>query len=151
VRRMDLTEVALTLKAAGVLDIAAFRWLRARTAVSGAGSCALQDLGALARDGVITELGRRMLAFPVHPRYARMLLAADEYGCVPDAACVAALTQGRPMLRRGSEKLFKQKCGDCRRTRLAQIFFSSKRFNLPRPHASTSPVSGRRDSCRSRA
>jgi ATP-dependent RNA helicase HrpB len=41
----------------------------------------LLDLGALAHEGhhtVITELGRRMLAFPVHPRYARMLLAAQE-------------------------------------------------------------------------
>ena len=32
--------------------------------------------------GTITALGRRMLAFPVHPRYARMLLAAQDYGCV---------------------------------------------------------------------
>ena len=32
-----------------------------------------------------------MLAFPVHPRYARMLLAAQEYGCVYAACLVAAL------------------------------------------------------------
>jgi|GEM_PF-19907 len=48
----------------------------------------------------ITELGRRMLAFPVHPRYARMLLAAQEYRCVPAVALIAALTQGRNLLRR---------------------------------------------------
>jgi ATP-dependent helicase HrpB len=45
-----------------------------------------------------------MLAFPVHPRYARMLLAADEYGCVPAVATIAALTQGRNILRRGETK-----------------------------------------------
>jgi ATP-dependent helicase HrpB len=41
-----------------------------------------------------------MLAFPIHPRYARMLLAAEEYGCVYQAALVAALTQGRDLLLR---------------------------------------------------
>jgi len=48
----------------------------------------------------ITELGRRMLAFPVHPRYARMLLAAQQYRCVPAVAVIAAITQGRNLLRR---------------------------------------------------
>ena len=48
----------------------------------------------------ITALGRRMLAFPIHPRYARMLLAAQEYRCVPSIALIAALTQGRNLLRR---------------------------------------------------
>jgi len=48
----------------------------------------------------VTPLGRRMLAFPVHPRYARMLLAAQEYRCVPAVALIAALTQGRNLMRR---------------------------------------------------
>jgi ATP-dependent helicase HrpB len=48
----------------------------------------------------VTPLGRRMLAFPVHPRYARMLLSAQEYRCVPAVALIAALTQGRNLLRR---------------------------------------------------
>ena len=41
-----------------------------------------------------------MLAFPLHPRYARMLLAAQEFGCVHQACLVAALTQGRDLLLR---------------------------------------------------
>jgi ATP-dependent helicase HrpB len=41
-----------------------------------------------------------MLAFPLHPRYARMLLAAQEYRCVHQACLVAALTQGRDLLIR---------------------------------------------------
>src|SRR5204862_329761 len=48
----------------------------------------------------ITPLGRKMLAFPIHPRYARMLLAAQEYGCVYQACLIAALTQGRDLLLR---------------------------------------------------
>jgi ATP-dependent helicase HrpB len=58
-------------------------------------------LGAIDEStGAITTLGRRMLAFPVHPRYARMLLAAQEYGCVRPVALIAALTQGRDLLAR---------------------------------------------------
>jgi ATP-dependent helicase HrpB len=45
-----------------------------------------------------------MLAFPVHPRYARMLLAAQEHGCVYQACLVAALTQGRDLLLRNVDK-----------------------------------------------
>jgi ATP-dependent RNA helicase HrpB len=61
----------------------------------------LKDLGALdPSSGAITELGRRMLAFPVHPRYARMFLAAQEYGCVRAVSLISALTQGRSLLMR---------------------------------------------------
>ena len=45
-----------------------------------------------------------MLAFPVHPRHARMLLAAEHYGCVYHACLVAALTQGRDLLVRKPER-----------------------------------------------
>jgi ATP-dependent helicase HrpB len=48
----------------------------------------------------ITPVGRKMLAFPLHPRYARMLLAAQDYHCVYQACLVAALTQGRDLLIR---------------------------------------------------
>lgn len=54
----------------------------------------------VAPNSQITGLGRRMLAFPLHPRYARMLLAAEELGCVHQACLIAALTQGRDLLVR---------------------------------------------------
>jgi ATP-dependent helicase HrpB len=57
-------------------------------------------LGALDHQGQISPVGRKMLAFPVHPRYARMLLAAQEYRCVYQACLIAALTQGRDLLIR---------------------------------------------------
>ena len=41
-----------------------------------------------------------MLAFPMHPRYSRMLLAAHAAGCVRQSALIAALTQGRDLLIR---------------------------------------------------
>ena len=102
VKRLDLSEVVLTLKASGVEDVAGFRWLEAPEARSlERAETLLRDLGALdLATGSITAMGRRMLAFPLHPRYARMLLAAESYGCVRDVALVAALTQGRNLLRR---------------------------------------------------
>ena len=100
VKRLDLAEVVLTLKASGVEEIGRFRWLEPPDPQALArAEQLLADLGAIDRGGV-TPLGRRMLAFPVHPRYARMLLAAQQYGCVPAAALIAALTQGRNLLRR---------------------------------------------------
>jgi len=101
VKRLDLSEVILTLKASGVNDVRTFRWLEtpAVRAVERA-EMLLTDLGAIDDTGAITALGRRMLAFPVHPRYARMLLAAHDYGCVRPVALIAALTQGRDLLVR---------------------------------------------------
>jgi ATP-dependent RNA helicase HrpB len=105
VKRLDLSETILILKASGVNDVKAFRWLEAPDprALERA-EMLLTDLGAIDDTGAITVLGRRMLAFPVHPRYARMLLAAHDYGCVRPVALIAALTQGRDLLVRQQGK-----------------------------------------------
>ena len=83
----------------------AIRWLDApqSTALQKA-EMLLHDLGAVGSDGAITPMGRRMLAFPTHPRYARMLIAAQEFGCVRAVALMAALTQSRPLLLRTDRK-----------------------------------------------
>ncbi len=99
VKRLDLSEVVLSLKAAGVDDLEKFRWLEPpdpRALVRAVEL--LTDLGALDRSGAITDMGHRMLAFPVHPRYARLLLEAGNLGCVRVACLLAALTQGRGLL-----------------------------------------------------
>ncbi|MEO7415056.1 MAG: ATP-dependent RNA helicase [Opitutaceae bacterium] len=129
VKRLDLSEVVLTLKASGIDDIANFPWLeKPEPKALERAEMLLADLGALKAGseinvgGVpsprsetgegtrptknlrITEIGRKMLRFPVHPRYARMLLAAQERGCVRSVALMAALTQGRNFLLRGVPK-----------------------------------------------
>jgi ATP-dependent helicase HrpB len=101
VRRLELSEVVLMLKAAGIRNLRAFRWLEPPAIESlAAAEVLLTDLGAVDRAGDITSLGRQMLAFPLHPRYARMLLAGAEHRCVRRAALVAALTQGRDLFIR---------------------------------------------------
>jgi ATP-dependent helicase HrpB len=106
VKRLDLSEVVLTLKASGIVDLAGFDWFEKPDprGLEKAESL-LRDLGALAGPGAaVTEIGRRMLRFPVHPRYARMFLAAQERGCVRSVAMMAALTQGRNFLLRGVDR-----------------------------------------------
>jgi ATP-dependent helicase HrpB len=132
VRRLDLAEVVLTLKAAGIDDVQSFPWLEKPDPVGLArAEQLLEDLGAISAGAAtpssrpsgdggvaapspdghnetaplpITDLGRKMLRFPVHPRYARMFLAAAERGCVRAVALMAALTQGRNFLLRGVPK-----------------------------------------------
>ena len=106
VKRLDLAEVVLTLKASGVDDVKRFRWLEPPDAPAlERAESLLTDLGAIdASTGAITGVGRRMLAFPTHPRYARMFLAAKDYGCVREIALIAALTQGRDLLAGANAK-----------------------------------------------
>jgi ATP-dependent helicase HrpB len=105
IKRLDLAEDVLTLKASGVDDVKTFRWLEPPDPRSlERAEVLLEDLGALDHHKRITGLGRRMLAFPLHPRYSRMLLAAHEFGCVRQIALLAALTQGRSLLTRGDGK-----------------------------------------------
>ncbi|MEO7932528.1 MAG: ATP-dependent helicase HrpB [Chthoniobacterales bacterium] len=100
VKRLDLSEVVLTLKAGDVRNVHDFRWLEKPEAKGlQRAENLLVDLGAVDHE-MITPLGRRMLAFPVHPRYARMFLMAQELGCVRGCALLAAMTQGRGILLR---------------------------------------------------
>ena len=114
VRRLDLAEVVLTLKASGVEDVHTFRWLEPpdRKSLDRAENL-LKDLGALDRiTGHLTPTGREMLTFPVHPRYARMLLAAREWNCVRPVALLAALTQSRNLFTRSEGRQMEQDRAD---------------------------------------
>jgi ATP-dependent helicase HrpB len=109
VHRTDLAEVSLALKACGIIDLNDFNWVEAPEPVAlERAETLLRDLSAVDRNGAITDIGRRMLAFPVHPRYARLLLAADEFYCVRQACLIAALTQGRSILTRNVDRRVKE-------------------------------------------
>lgn len=58
----------------------------------------LHDLGAVDHENKVTRLGLKMAAFPLEPRFSRMLLAAAEQGCLEEAAICAAIAQGREVL-----------------------------------------------------
>ncbi|MBC2594573.1 ATP-dependent helicase HrpB [Ruficoccus amylovorans] len=99
IRRVDLAETVLTLKLAGYAELEHFPWFEPPEEKSLARALTLlHDLGALDAAGALTEMGRRMASFPMHPRYARLFLAAQELGCVWHVAVIAALAQGRNLL-----------------------------------------------------
>lgn len=105
IRRLELSGALLTLKASGIDDLENFPWVEAPEAKSFArAKQLLQDLGAFDHAEKLTSTGRRMASFPAHPRYARMLLAAHELGCVRAAALIAALSQSRNILLKSEGK-----------------------------------------------
>ncbi len=95
VRRVDLAETVLLLKAAGIADVRGFRWLDAPLEESLLrAESLLHDLGATDAAGEITDEGRAMASLPLEPRYARLMLAGVEQGCVAEMVFIAAAVQG---------------------------------------------------------
>ncbi|GHB97159.1 ATP-dependent helicase HrpB [Cerasicoccus arenae] len=109
IRRVDLSETLLSLGKSGITDFRAFPWFERPTEPAlKRGIELLWDLGALRRketfsdnpneEYVLTDIGRKLADFPLHPRWARLLLAAHDEGCVWHAALLAAFAQGRAIL-----------------------------------------------------
>lgn len=96
---MDLAGFALTLACWGSLSLEDYLLLdqpnqqRWSSAVS-----LLQGLGAITKNGVITDHGRAMAALGLHPRLAHMLISAKEQGHTELSCIVAAIvSEGSPL------------------------------------------------------
>jgi ATP-dependent helicase HrpB len=101
IRSADLADLALELAVWGAEDDAlAFLDAPPAAALAAARSL-LTRLGALDPGGRPTPTGRAMLDLPVHPRLARMVLAADTF----EACVLAALLEERDVLRGRPEAL----------------------------------------------
>jgi len=100
VQRVDLSGPVLALRAWGIQDLAAFGWFEppAASRLEEADRL-LTLLGALdPRDRRITPVGRRMLDLPVHPRLARLLLAATDSRRTSEGAALVALLAEKEIL-----------------------------------------------------
>lgn len=96
----DLTPLALELAAWGARDEKALPWLDPpNEAALAAARDLLARIGALDRDGTVTEEGRQMAALGIHPRLAHMLLRGRALGLGALAADIAALLGERDILR----------------------------------------------------
>ncbi|HEX8500356.1 MAG TPA: ATP-dependent helicase C-terminal domain-containing protein [Pyrinomonadaceae bacterium] len=92
VRRLDLAESVLELRAAGVRDVGGFEWFEPPAAEAlAAAETLLRRLGATDDAGRVTETGRAMLRLPLHPRLARIVVEAEARGVAREACTVAAL------------------------------------------------------------
>jgi ATP-dependent helicase HrpB len=96
IKRADLAESVLTLHGAGIRDVRGFTWFDPPPdAALRAAEDLLVRLGALASGGTITDTGRQMLRFPLHPRLARMVVAGETSGVGDQSCLVAALLTER--------------------------------------------------------
>ncbi|HKG12229.1 MAG TPA: ATP-dependent helicase C-terminal domain-containing protein [Pyrinomonadaceae bacterium] len=96
VRRLDLAETVLELRASGVEDVAGFDWFEPPSSESlAAAEVLLRRLGATGERGRVTDAGRSMLRMPLHPRLARIVVEAERRGVADDACTIAALIAER--------------------------------------------------------
>jgi ATP-dependent helicase HrpB len=96
IRRGDLAETALMLRAAGVRDLATFGWFEAPPpAALGAADDLLVRLGAVSAEREMTPLGGELLSLPLHPRLGRLVLEARARGAPSRGCLLAALLQER--------------------------------------------------------
>jgi ATP-dependent helicase HrpB len=103
IRRLDLAQTCLELAALEARDIP---WLEAPPEANvEAARTLLHRLGAVDSDGRITETGRAMLRFALHPRAARVVVEGERRGVAQDA-CVAAAILNEGDLRSSSRARF---------------------------------------------
>lgn len=96
IRRLDFVESALALRALGVSDVRRFSYFEAPSASAlDAAETLLGQLGAVEASGQLTAVGRRLLAFPLHPRLARVVVAGEARGVGDEALTIAALLSER--------------------------------------------------------
>jgi ATP-dependent helicase HrpB len=105
VRRVDLAGAVLQLLCWGEADVRNFPWLEPpREATVARALDLLRRLGALAETGV-TDLGRRLVRLPVHPRLGRLLVEGWRLGQPERTALAAALLSERDPFTRADDNL----------------------------------------------
>src|SRR5207253_2777961 len=102
IKRIDLSPTLLALHAFGETNPRTFNWYEPPDAQAlESAERLLTMLGALSSEqgGRITPLGHQLLSLPVHPRLARLLLAAVEQNAIEEGATIAALLSEKDILR----------------------------------------------------
>lgn len=91
IKRTNLSNVILKMKMMGINDIENFSFIDPPEAE--AIRSAFENLillGALNRNNGVTAIGKKMAILPVDPSFSRMVIAAEEYGCLDQVLTVVA-------------------------------------------------------------
>jgi ATP-dependent helicase HrpA len=116
--RSNLAAVILQLTALRLGSVDKFPFLDApRPAAIRDGYRTLVELQALDGKHRLTEIGRRLARMPVDPRIGRMILAADEAGCLAEVLVIASALEVRDPRERPLEK---QEAADTCHARFAE-------------------------------
>jgi len=104
VQRTDLSETVLQLKGRGVLNVQEFRWLECpKLSLIEHAETLLEELSATDSGGELSVIGEQMARMRMHPRYARLLIAAQSGGCLAEAVFIAACVQGEGVFARNGD------------------------------------------------
>jgi len=105
IQRTNLASVILQTLALRLGPIEEFPFLDPpKTPAISDGYKTLFELGAIDDSRKLTELGRRLAQFPVDPRIGRMLLAADQFGCLAELLIIAAALEAQDPRERPHDK-----------------------------------------------
>jgi pre-mRNA-splicing factor ATP-dependent RNA helicase DHX38/PRP16 len=92
IQRTNLSNTVLMLKSLGVKDLLDFDFMDPPPQDTISTSMFdLWALGALDNLGELTELGRKMSAFPMDPSLAKLLITAEEYGCSEEMVTIVSM------------------------------------------------------------
>lgn len=101
----DLAPLALELAEWGAAEADALRWLDTPpSAMLSSAHELLRRLGLLTDQNRITDRGKEIAGWPMHPRLALMLLEATDSGEITLGARLAALLSERDLLRAAGER-----------------------------------------------
>ncbi len=92
IQRTNLGNVVLQLKAMGINDLLGFDFMDPPPVATLVGAMeALNALGALDDEGLLTRLGRKMAEFPLEPNLSKMLLLSVDLGCSDEILTITSL------------------------------------------------------------
>ena len=92
IQRTNLSNTVLMLKSLGVKNLLEFDFLDPPPQDTISTSMFdLWALGALDNLGELTELGRKMSAFPMDPSLSKLLITAEEYGCSEEMITIVSM------------------------------------------------------------
>ncbi len=105
IRRSSLAGVILRMKFLGLPEITDFPFLDAPAPKAIAeGYRTLREVGALDRDGNLTDDGRRIARLPVDPRFGKMLLEAQRGCCLAEVLPIIAALETSDVRERPADK-----------------------------------------------
>ncbi len=105
IRRTNLAAVILQIKSLRLGDIESFPFLDPpRPEAVREGIRTLREIGAIDRDERLTKIGHTLGRMPVDPRVGRMLIAANDFGVLPEMLVIAAAIEIQDPRERPPEK-----------------------------------------------
>ena len=103
--RSNLASVILKMLRLGISDLQQFNFIDAPDKrLINDGLKLLQELNAINKQRKLTKIGRQMSDLPIDPRFARILAAANELGCLRDAIILVSVLSVQDPRERPAEK-----------------------------------------------